>query len=166
MNLYPLFADLEGRTVLVVGGGAVAERKIAAFLKSGARVRVIARALTTAISEHASSGRVDWCARDYATDSLNGAWLVIAATDDTVLNAQVARDAGARRIFVNVVDDASLSTFHVVWRRRTDGRARGARAHRIAARSGDGSARGAARPLPPRDPGSSPEARRTQAIHG
>ena len=113
MNLYPLFADLEGRTVLVVGGGAVAERKIAAFLKSGARVRVIARALTTAILAHASSGRVDWCARDYATDSLNGAWLVIAATDDTVLNAQVARDAGARRIFVNVVDDASLSTFHV-----------------------------------------------------
>jgi siroheme synthase-like protein len=65
MALYPLFADLAGRTVLVVGGGAVAERKIAALLKAAARIRVGAPAITRAIAGHVRAGRVEWRVGDY-----------------------------------------------------------------------------------------------------
>jgi len=113
MALYPLFADLAGRTVLVVGGGAVAERKIAALLKAGARIRVGAPAITRAIAGHVRAGRVEWRFGDYEASWIDDAWLAIAATDDAVANARVAADAQRQRVLVNVVDDAVLSTFHV-----------------------------------------------------
>ena len=113
MALYPLFADLAGRTVLVVGGGAVAERKIAALLKAGARVRVGAPAITRTIAGHVRAGRVEWRVGNYEDSWLDQVWLAIAATDDAVANARVAADAQRQRVLVNVVDDAVLSTFHV-----------------------------------------------------
>src|SRR6188472_645498 len=102
MALYPLFADLAGRTVLVVGGGAVAERKIAALLKAGARIRVGAPAITRAIAGHVRAGRVEWRVGDYEASWLDDAWLAIAATDDAVANARVAADAQRQRVLVNV----------------------------------------------------------------
>jgi len=113
MALYPLFADLAGRTVLVVGGGAVAERKIAALLKTGARIRVGAPQATATIAAWAGEGRIDWQRGGYAPALLDDAWLVIAATGDAGINARVAEEAGRRRVLVNVVDDAVLSTFQV-----------------------------------------------------
>jgi len=113
MTLFPLFADLSGRTVLVVGGGTVAERKVGALIKSGAHVRVGAPTITAAIAAHAHARRVDCRIGAYEAAWLQDAWLVIAATDDAVLNARVAADASRRRVLVNVVDDALLSTFHV-----------------------------------------------------
>jgi uroporphyrin-III C-methyltransferase/precorrin-2 dehydrogenase/sirohydrochlorin ferrochelatase len=113
MALFPLFADLSGRTVLVVGGGAVAERKVNALIKSGALVRIGAPAVTAAIAAHANAGRVDCRIGAYDPDWLENVWLVIAATDNVVVNARVAADASKRRVLVNVVDDAVLSTFHV-----------------------------------------------------
>ncbi|HKE48348.1 MAG TPA: siroheme synthase CysG [Rhodanobacteraceae bacterium] len=110
MPLYPLFADLRDRAVLVVGGGAVALRKVAALAKCGARVQVCAPAFGAALR---GRGDVVLIERAYDAALLDGAWLVVAATDDARLNAQVAADAAARRLFVNVVDDAALSTFHV-----------------------------------------------------
>lgn len=113
MSLFPLFADLAGRFVLVVGGGHVAERKIARLLDSGAQIGVVAAALTPAIAQWADGGRIALRAGAFVPTQLDDQWLVIAATDDAVLNAEIAAAAQARRIFVNVVDDAALSTFHV-----------------------------------------------------
>ena len=113
MKLYPLFADLSGRQVLVVGGGVVGERKVAALLESGARVTVGAPDLTPALLGWVNDGQVQWLQGPFEDDWLQQAWLVIAATSDAELHRHIAALADARRIFVNVVDDAEQSSFHV-----------------------------------------------------
>ena len=113
MKLYPIFADLARRAVLVVGGGAVAERKAAALLAAGAQVTIGAPALTPQLQRWARQGRIAHRAGEFSPGWLDYAWLVVAATDDRALNARVAELAGLRRVFVNVVDDAGLSSFHV-----------------------------------------------------
>ena len=113
MKLFPLFANLEGRSVLLVGGGAVAERKAALLVVANARVDIVAAALSTTLGEHARAGKVRHLARQFSAEQLDGRWLAIAATDDAALNAAVAAAAKSRHIFVNVVDDAELSSFHV-----------------------------------------------------
>lgn len=118
MSLYPLFANLNGRTVLVVGGGAVAERKVNGLLEAGAVVRVGAPRLNPALQALARRGRILHVEGTFRPAWLDEAWLVIAATPDDAVNADVARHAEARRIFANVVDDADLSRFHVPARLR------------------------------------------------
>jgi uroporphyrin-III C-methyltransferase/precorrin-2 dehydrogenase/sirohydrochlorin ferrochelatase len=113
MKLYPLFANLTDRSVLVVGGGEVAARKCEALLGTGARVRVGAPALNERLSEWVRLGRITHLQGHYEPSWLDETWLVIAATDDIDVNQRVADDAGARRILVNVVDNATLSSFHV-----------------------------------------------------
>ncbi|HEY8682826.1 MAG TPA: siroheme synthase CysG [Rhodanobacter sp.] len=113
MKLYPLFANLAHRAVLVVGGGAVAERKIAALLGAQAQVTVNASELTPQLQRWVSQGRIAHRRDAFQDGWLERIWLVVAATSDHELNRQIAALAGLRRIFVNVVDDAALSTFHV-----------------------------------------------------
>lgn len=113
MKLYPLFADLSGRQVLVVGGGVVGERKVAALLEAGAQVTVGAPDLTPALHGWVSDGRVRWLHGRFEDDWIDQAWLVIAATSDGELHRHIAALAEARRIFINVVDDAGQSSFHV-----------------------------------------------------
>ncbi|WP_149194908.1 siroheme synthase CysG [Luteimonas suaedae] len=111
--LYPLFADLRGRSVLVVGGGAVARRKAEALLQAGARVIVNAPALEPDLAAWASDGRITHRAGRFRREWLRGAWLAIAATDDPAINREVAEAAEAQRVWVNVVDDVELSRFQV-----------------------------------------------------
>ncbi|WP_114241244.1 siroheme synthase CysG [Dyella sp. C9] len=113
MKLYPLFADLSGRAVLVVGGGVVGERKAAGLLESGAQVTVGAPEITPELRRWAESGRIRWFAGAFHDSWLDEPWLVIAATGDAALHAHIAEQAARRRIFVNVVDDAERSSFHV-----------------------------------------------------
>jgi uroporphyrin-III C-methyltransferase/precorrin-2 dehydrogenase/sirohydrochlorin ferrochelatase len=113
MPLYPLFADLRDRHVLVVGGGDVAVRKTAMLLKVGARVTVCAAMLVPELREWLQLERITWRAETYQPEWLDDAWLVIAATRSHSLNARIAADAHARRRLVNVVDDASLSSFQI-----------------------------------------------------
>jgi len=113
MTLYPLFADLSGRQVLVVGGGAVGERKAAALVEAGATVIVGAPALSPALQAWVKQGRVQWRRGLFDETWLEDAWLVIAATDDGVLHQRIRKLADARHVFVNVVDDAEQSSFHV-----------------------------------------------------
>ncbi|MGH8054415.1 MAG: siroheme synthase CysG [Stenotrophomonas sp.] len=112
--LFPLFAALKGRAVLVVGGGAVAERKVLALLHAGALPRVGSPAVSPALAELVETQRVQWLQGRFDPQWLaNDIWLVIAATDDTDTNRAIAEAAEAQRLFVNVVDDAQLSSFHV-----------------------------------------------------
>ena len=110
MNYFPLFIDLRDRTVLVVGGGSVADRKIGLLLAAGARVQVVAAALGAGVADRVRTGAVAHAGSSFEARQLDGAWFAIAATDDPALNAAVAAAANARRIPVNVVDDRALST--------------------------------------------------------
>lgn len=111
--LYPLFADLRGRTVLVVGGGTVARRKVEALLEAGARVVVGAPRLEPTLADWAARHRIAHRAGEFDPDWLADAWLAIAATDDAAANHAIADAAERRYVWVNVVDDVELSRFQV-----------------------------------------------------
>ncbi|AIF48955.1 siroheme synthase CysG [Dyella japonica] len=113
MRLYPLFADLSGLPVLVVGGGSVAKRKAAALRDAGAEVTIGAPRFEPDLAAWIREGHVRAFHGEFEPAWLEGMWLVVAATDDHPLNARVAGCAKERRIFANVVDDAALSRFHV-----------------------------------------------------
>ncbi|WP_312998438.1 bifunctional precorrin-2 dehydrogenase/sirohydrochlorin ferrochelatase, partial [Achromobacter animicus] len=113
MKLFPIFADLTDRLVLVVGGGAVAERKTLALLEACANVVVGAPELTPALAALAAEGRIRHLPGPFDPAWLQDVWLVVAATDDRAVNAAVSEAAKARRIFTNVVDDPELSSFQV-----------------------------------------------------
>ncbi len=104
-RLYPLFLKLASRPVLVVGAGAVAERKVDALLAAGARVRVVAPHATAALQRRAREGTIDWVARGFDEADVDGAWLVVAATDDPSVQRRTALACEARRTFVVAVDD-------------------------------------------------------------
>lgn len=111
--LFPIFADLKGRDVLIVGGGEVARRKAQALLEAGARPRIVAPALEPALAALAASGEIQHVGGEFEPRCLEGAWLAIAATDDEAVNRAVAVAGKERRIWVNIVDDARNSAFHV-----------------------------------------------------
>lgn len=113
MTLFPLFAQLSGKPVLVVGGGPVAERKAHSLMQAGARVTVGAPELTPALHLWAHESRISWRQGRFDAGWMDGVWLVIAATSDAHLNAEVARLAEQGRIWANVVDDPALCSFHV-----------------------------------------------------
>lgn len=110
MQYLPVFLDLRDRPVLLAGGGAVAARKLQALLRAGARVRVVAPAIEAAVVAQATPAGVDLQRRRFEPADVDGAWLVIAATDDAGVNAAVAAAAHARGIWVNVVDDGAGSS--------------------------------------------------------
>jgi uroporphyrin-III C-methyltransferase / precorrin-2 dehydrogenase / sirohydrochlorin ferrochelatase len=109
MRYFPLFADLRGRRVLVVGGGEVAERKVRLLVEAGADVHVVAPELKPWLASR-EGGSVTWLATRFDASQLAGAALVVAATNDAVVNALVSEAARAANIFANVVDDAERST--------------------------------------------------------
>lgn len=108
MDYLPLFTNLTGRRCVVVGGGPIALRKAGLLQKAGARVFVVAPAIEPALRELAEGSGGAAQARAYRAADLDDTALVIAATDDRDINAAVSRDAQARHIPVNVVDDPAL----------------------------------------------------------
>ncbi len=104
---------LQGRLALVVGGGEVAVRKVDDLLAAKARVNVVAIAPCAAMRSYADSGRVVGSWREYRNEDLDGAFLVVAATNDKEVNTRIHQDAQALGVLVNVVDDPALCTFTV-----------------------------------------------------
>jgi precorrin-2 dehydrogenase/sirohydrochlorin ferrochelatase len=111
MGYLPIFLDVTAASCLVVGGGATAERKALALLEAGAAVTVVSRDLTPALQARAGAGDLRHIARGYVRGDLGGARLVIAATDNPELHRQIAADARAAGILVNVADQPELCSF-------------------------------------------------------
>lgn len=95
----PLFLRVEGKRVVVIGGGEIAARKARELARAGADVVVIAPEL------RADIGDASWTKRAYARGDLHGAWLAFAATDDADVQSRVADEARDERVFVVAVDD-------------------------------------------------------------
>ncbi|QKZ04035.1 MULTISPECIES: siroheme synthase CysG [Pseudomonas] len=108
MEFLPLFHKLKGSHVLVVGGGEIALRKSRLLADAGALLRVVAPAIETQLGELLQSSGGEAVLRGYQESDLDGCQLIIAATDDEALNAQVSADAKARCVPVNVVDAPAL----------------------------------------------------------
>lgn len=110
MEFLPIFYNINNKACLVVGGGDVAERKVMLLLQAGARVSVVAPAISSALIELAARGDIDHRAEPFQSEHLRDQVLVIAATDDQALNRRVSEDCQQLRIPVNVVDNPELCT--------------------------------------------------------
>jgi uroporphyrin-III C-methyltransferase/precorrin-2 dehydrogenase/sirohydrochlorin ferrochelatase len=105
MTLLPIFLKLEDRPALLVGAGTVALEKIASLLKTGLNLQVVAPAARAEIRQLAAEGKLEWTEREFRPSDLDGNFIVIAATDVPEVNASVYREAVARNIPSNSVDD-------------------------------------------------------------
>ncbi len=107
--IYPLSLRLAGRRVLVVGGGSVALRRVAGLRAAGAQVVVVAPQLTPALGDLAARGLITAHQRGYQPGDTDGAWLVLACTDQPEVNEAVAADAERQHIWCARADDAIAS---------------------------------------------------------
>ena len=110
---YPIYLDIENRSVVIIGGGNVCARKAETMMKYGARVTVVSPELTEEIEQWAREGCLALRRKEYDASDLDGANIVIASTDIQSVNEQIAADCRARRIPVNVVDVTPLCEFIV-----------------------------------------------------
>lgn len=107
---YPSGLRLAGRRVVVVGGGHIAQRRVPALVASGAQVLVVSPAVTPALEGIAAAGEIEWRQKAFEDADLDGAWYVVAVTDDGDVNEAVSRAAEERHTFCVRSDDASRGT--------------------------------------------------------
>ena len=108
MEYLPLFHNLQGRRVLIVGGGEIALRKARLLSEAGARLRVVAPSIEAQLAKLVEAGDGECLDRGYDPQDLQGCVLAIAATDDEPLNAAVSQHANALGMPVDVVDSPQL----------------------------------------------------------
>ncbi len=111
MSYYPLFLEIQGRLCLVIGGGPVAFRKAAALLRCGAKVTVVSPSLSAGLKRMSRKKKIRWIPRRFSRSDLSGMELAVSATDDPQINRLAAREAGRRRVWINVVDQPRLCSF-------------------------------------------------------
>ena len=112
MTLFPMFAKLDGRRVVVVGGGAIAASKLDGLLQAGAKVVVVSPAVNPQVAALAKERKIEWFEKEFAPADLDRAFLVIAATSVPSVNESVYRAADARGLFCNAVDDIENCHFY------------------------------------------------------
>jgi len=100
LHFLPLGLDVRRRSCVVVGGGSVGTRKVENLVTAGAKVTVVAPSVTGELAEHVESGTVTWINDSFESRQLDGAFLVVAATDDTALNEEIVRLAVERGTLV------------------------------------------------------------------
>jgi len=113
MAKYPIYLDLTNTQAVVVGAGSVAARKVKTLLKAGAAVKVVTRAVEEDFDGICKGLDIAIVISDYDRSHLEGAFLVIAATDDPELNTRVFNDCQSLKILCNVVDVPQLCNFYV-----------------------------------------------------
>jgi uroporphyrin-III C-methyltransferase/precorrin-2 dehydrogenase/sirohydrochlorin ferrochelatase len=113
VKYFPLFFNLDGQNVLVVGGGEVALRKVTLLERSGALITVVAPDIVPELKERGASGTITLRSREFVPEDLQGARLVIVATSRRAINRWIAKLSDSLNIPVNVVDDGEASRFIV-----------------------------------------------------
>ena len=111
MGYYPVFLEMKDRRCVVIGGGAVAERKVEGLVTAGANVTVISPEITDGLKELLKQGAIRHVAREYQTGDRAGYDLVFVATDNLEINAVVSSEARSLRVWVNSADDPDHCDF-------------------------------------------------------
>jgi precorrin-2 dehydrogenase / sirohydrochlorin ferrochelatase len=109
---YPIMLRLEGKKVVVAGGGKVAERKVNGLLNTGALVSVISPVVTDELRKLASKGEIVWKEKTFSQADMKDAFMIFAATNDRELNQFIRNVAGVHQL-VTIADDPEESDFHV-----------------------------------------------------
>ena len=113
MRYYPAYLDLRDRPCVVLGGGAVSERKALSLLEAGADVTIVSPTLTPKLQELSDSGKIDHLPRIFNEQDLSGAYLVIAATDSPEENIRASDACKKRRVLVNCAAPPEAGNFIV-----------------------------------------------------
>jgi precorrin-2 dehydrogenase/sirohydrochlorin ferrochelatase len=111
VGYYPVFLEMKDRRCVVIGGGAVAERRVEGLVAVGANVTVISPAITQRLRNMLTHGAIRHVAREYRTGDRAGYDLVFVATDNSEINAAVAAEAPSVRIWINSADDPDHCDF-------------------------------------------------------
>ena len=113
MKYFPFFMELSKQSVLLIGGGEVAERKLDLLIKAHANITIVSPQFTSYIEELLSNQRINPIRDRYSIEYLKSSTFafVIAATNDELLNESIAEDAANNNILVNVVDKPKLCDF-------------------------------------------------------
>lgn len=112
MALYPIFVEMKGRRILVIGGGHVSAEKVRGLLAGEADITLVTPELNAELREHVGAGRVRHIERAYQDSDLDGGYeLIMVATDDGAINAEVAAGGKRRGIWVNAADDQKHCDF-------------------------------------------------------
>jgi len=112
VSLFPLFVKLEGRRVVVVGGGEIATSKMEGLLQAGANVVVVSPALNAQLTALVRENKIVWREKEFSPADLQDAFLAIAATSVPSVNETVYRAADARGLLCNAVDDIENCHFY------------------------------------------------------
>lgn len=112
-HLFPICLNMQDKLCLVIGGGKVAERKIAALLEHGARVKVVSSAITAQIEEWERENLVQTSIRDFREEDLKDVFLVFVATNNSQVNSEVSRLCRQKGILANVVDNPEQCDFFI-----------------------------------------------------
>jgi precorrin-2 dehydrogenase/sirohydrochlorin ferrochelatase len=113
MKYYPAYLDLRKRPCLVIGGGAVAERKTLSLIEAGADITVISPTLTPKLHALSASGAITHLTKNFEEKDVAGAFLVIAATDSPAVNSRAALVCGKKQVLVNVAVPPEQGSFIV-----------------------------------------------------
>ena len=105
MDHYPVFLNLKGRPVTIIGGGNVAERKVKSLLSAGSQITLVSPQITDNIQQWVNTKDLTFKQRKFQHADLNDAFLVVAATNDAAINSQIAAQAHAQNTLINVVDN-------------------------------------------------------------
>lgn len=105
MGYYPIFIDMTERRCLIIGGGAVAERRVEVLLNAGAKVTVVSPRLTRPLHSWLVEGKLEHVAREYRPGDLSGFEIAFVATNDTEVSSVVAHEGRERDVWVNAADD-------------------------------------------------------------
>jgi siroheme synthase-like protein len=111
MTYFPIYLELKGRHCLVIGGGAVAERKIAGLREAGAEITVVSPEVSETIRRWCDRGELTLTARKYRDGDLEGFQIVFVATSDRAVNEAVYREGRRRGAWVNAADDPAHCDF-------------------------------------------------------
>jgi siroheme synthase-like protein len=112
VNLLPVFMKLDGRRCLLVGAGAVALEKLVALVGTGAEIHIVAEKVRPEIAALVDSGKATLHKRSFASADLDGVFFVIAATNNSAVNAEIFRLASERGVLCNAVDDPPNCDFY------------------------------------------------------
>lgn len=108
---YPVMLSLEGKKAVVMGGGKIASRKINGLLRAGAHVTVVSPEISESITQWHNQELLQWEQRAYRCGDEKTGWVVIAATDQPEVNAEIAGNTDSWQL-VNVIDQAELGNFY------------------------------------------------------
>ncbi|MCL6571141.1 MAG: siroheme synthase [Bacillus sp. (in: Bacteria)] len=109
---YPIMLQLEGRKVVLVGAGEVAERKVTGLLGTGAEIIVVSPEATDEIQRLAAAGKIDWQQKSFSEEVLKDAFMIFVATNDKSIN-QLVKNAAGRHQILTIANDPEGSDFHV-----------------------------------------------------